>query len=133
MLCLVGMGVLSGRRKTGLVLSLVLLLLLILVFSCNSLVMPFASGPVLAQDNAPRGDVIPIRQVSDPYPVFDGIAVDPASGLVAMTDVNRKGLLVYSRTGESRRGEITPPLRQIFGLWFANIRFADSDLTSITM
>ena len=115
MLCLVGMGVLGRRHKTGLALSLVLLLLLILVFSCNSVVLPFASGPVLAQDNVSPGDFIPIRQVSDPYPVFNGIAVDPASGLVAMTDVNRKGLLTYSRTGASRRGEITPPLRQVFG------------------
>ena len=63
----------------------------------------------------PGGDIIPLRQVSDPYPVFNGIAVDPANSLVAMTDVNRKSLLSYSRTAESRGGEITSPLRQVFG------------------
>ena len=64
---------------------------------------------------AHKGDLIPIRQVSDPYPVFNGIAVDPQSGLVAMTDVNRKSLLTYSRTDQSRHGEITLPRHQIFG------------------
>ena len=55
--------------------------------------------PVFAQESQlAGGDIIPIRQLSDPYPVFNGIAVDPVNGLVAMTDVNRKSLLTYSRT-----------------------------------
>jgi hypothetical protein len=61
------------------------------------------------------GDLIPIRQVYDPYPVFNGLAIDPENNLVAMTDVNRKSILSYSRTAESRRGGITDPQHQIFG------------------
>jgi DNA-binding beta-propeller fold protein YncE len=61
------------------------------------------------------GDIIPLRQVSDPYPVFNGIAIDPVNNLVAMSDVNRKSLLSYGRTaGSSGRG-ITDPRRQLFG------------------
>src|SRR5690242_3624775 len=48
------------------------------------------------QPTGPADDAtIPLRQVSDPYPVFNGIAVDPVNGVVAMSDVNRKGLLSY--------------------------------------
>lgn len=68
-----------------------------------------------AQEQSPGGDLIPIRQVSDLYPVFNGIAIDPANKLVAMTDVNRKSLLTYSRLDESRGGEITAPKQQVFG------------------
>jgi DNA-binding beta-propeller fold protein YncE len=61
------------------------------------------------------GDIIPIRRVADPYPVLNGIAIDPANNLAAMTDVNLKGVLSYSRTSESRKGEITPALQQVVG------------------
>ena len=61
------------------------------------------------------GDIIPLRQVSDPYPVFNGIAIDPENNLVAMSDVNRKSLLSYPRSADSKRGEITAPQRQVFG------------------
>ncbi len=64
---------------------------------------------------ATGGDVIPLRQVSDPYPVFNGIAVDPENNLVAMSDVNRKSLMSYSRSANSQHGEITAPQRQVFG------------------
>jgi DNA-binding beta-propeller fold protein YncE len=73
--------------------------------------------PAFAQEkqSKPRGgDVIPLRQVADPYPVFNGIAVDPEHNLVAMTDVNRKSLLNYDRMVESRSG-ITAARRQVFG------------------
>ena len=69
-----------------------------------------------AQENRSKplgGDIIPVRQVADPYPVFNGIAVDPVNDVVAMSDVNRKSLLNYNRTAES--GGITPPRRQVFG------------------
>jgi DNA-binding beta-propeller fold protein YncE len=71
-----------------------------------------------AQESRPQpggGELIPIRQVSDPYPVFNGLAIDPENNLVAMSDVNRKSILSYSRTGESHRGRITDPLHHIFG------------------
>jgi len=60
-------------------------------------------------------DVIPLRQVYDPYPVFNGIAIDPENNLVAMSDVNRKSLLSYARFASSKAGEITAPQHQIFG------------------
>ena len=61
------------------------------------------------------GDIIPLRQVSDPYPVFNGIAVDPVNNVVAMSDVNRKSLMSYSRSAVSSSGGITTPQRQAFG------------------
>src|ERR1700687_1680420 len=61
------------------------------------------------------GDIIPLRQVSDPYPVFNGLAIDPVNDLVAMTDVNRKSLLSYTRSENSTRGGINTPRRQVFG------------------
>jgi len=61
------------------------------------------------------GDVPPLRYVMDPYPSFNGIAVDPKNDVVAMSDTNRKSLLMYARTSESKSGEITKPLRQIIG------------------
>src|SRR5690348_9163334 len=67
-------------------------------------------------ESKPRGgDVIPLRQVSDPYPVFNGIAIDPVNNVVAMSDVNRKSLLNYDRTADSAASGITAPRRQIFG------------------
>jgi DNA-binding beta-propeller fold protein YncE len=74
---------------------------------------------------AAGGDLIPLRQVADPYPVFNGIAIDPINNLVAMTDVNKKSLLTYDRAADSSRGGITAEqtflarptvaLRQVFG------------------
>src|SRR5579862_1342641 len=60
-------------------------------------------------------DIIPLRQVSDPYPVFNGIALDPVNNVVAMSDVNRKSLLSYERAAGANAGEITDPRHQIFG------------------
>ena len=73
---------------------------------------------VYAQENHPAqagGDIIPLRQVSDPYPVFNGIAVDPINNVVAMSDVNRKSLMSYNRAAASSGGGITSPRRQLFG------------------
>jgi hypothetical protein len=64
---------------------------------------------------AAGGDLIPLRQVADPYPVFNSIALDPINNLVAMTDVNKKSLLTYDRAAVSSRGGITAALRQVFG------------------
>src|SRR5579864_8997178 len=61
------------------------------------------------------GDVIPLRQVSDPYPVFNGLAVDAVNNIVAMSDVNRKSMLNYDRTVDSTGRGITTPRRQVFG------------------
>lgn len=81
----------------------------------------FSAGTLLilyAQKHEPvpaGGDIIPLRQVYDPYPVFNEIAIDPENNLVAMSDVNRKSLLSYARLADSKRGEITAPQRQVFG------------------
>ena len=54
--------------------------------------------------------------IADPYPAFNGIAVDTANGLVAMSDPNRKSLLLYDQArGASKDGGISAPLRQIVG------------------
>jgi DNA-binding beta-propeller fold protein YncE len=74
-------------------------------------------GSAHAQESDPKpegGDIIPLRQVADPYPVFNGMALDAENGVVAMTDVNRKSLLTYDRQAGSN-GNITAPQRQVFG------------------
>src|ERR1700740_1063994 len=60
-------------------------------------------------------DIPPLRMIADPYPAFNGIAVDATNGLVAMSDPNRKSLLVYDRMRGASRGEASLPLRQIVG------------------
>jgi DNA-binding beta-propeller fold protein YncE len=60
-------------------------------------------------------DIPPVRMIADPYPAFNGIAVDAANGLVAMSDPNRKSLLVYDRVRGASEGDASVPLRQIVG------------------
>src|SRR4029077_17305518 len=43
------------------------------------------------------------------------LAVDPLNDVVAMTDVNRKRVLSYTRAENSTKGGITTPRRQVFG------------------
>jgi len=96
---------------SGIVLAAVLL--------ASSLIFTLLTSPpdaVHAQENQiAGGDIIPLRQVSDPYPVFNGIAIDTENNLVAMTDVNRKSLISYPRLAASRGREITPLNHQVFG------------------
>lgn len=61
------------------------------------------------------GDIPPVRAVADPYPTFDGIALDPENNRVVMSDENRHSLLAYDRTSGSQSDEITQPLRHIIG------------------
>src|SRR5579864_7381403 len=62
------------------------------------------------------GAIMPVRSIIDPYPVFNGIAVDSDNNIVAMTDGNRKSLLIYDRTaGSADSEEETRPLRQMIG------------------
>jgi len=60
-------------------------------------------------------DIPPVRMIADPYPAFNGVAVDAANGLVAMSDPNRKSLLVYDRVRGASQGDASVPLRQIVG------------------
>ena len=79
--------------------------------ACAALALLYAQ-----EHSTPAGsDVVPLRQVSDPYAVFNGIAIDPENNLVALSDVNRKSLLSYWRATDSKRGEITAPRHQVFG------------------
>ena len=62
------------------------------------------------------GDVPPARVVRDPYPTFHGVAVDPASNIVVMSDSNRHALWTYERTaGSLTSKEAVTPLTGIRG------------------
>lgn len=77
-----------------------------------------AKGP-LNQDNYDlrQGDITPVRMVFDPFPSFNGVALDAVSDLVLLSDTNRKSLLVYRRSAAGPPGVATSaePLRQIAG------------------
>jgi DNA-binding beta-propeller fold protein YncE len=60
-------------------------------------------------------DVAPETNVADPYPTYNGIAVDPENNVVVMSDLNRFSYLMYDRTAHSEGGEVTTPLRHVFG------------------
>lgn len=62
-----------------------------------------------------ESDIAPLRSIVDPFPSFNGIAVDPANNRVIMSDSNRKSMLVYDRAGKSSSGEATKPLAQVIG------------------
>ena len=73
-----------------------------------------ASSP--ASDSQLGGDIVPTRQVFDPFPVFNGIAIDSQSNILVMSDVNRKSLLTYDRSASpTKPSEPTPSLTQIIG------------------
>lgn len=80
-----------------------------------------ASGiltPPTAQESDVRpalADVPPVRTIVDPYPEFNGIAVDPDNGFVGMTDPNRKSLLLYDRKQAVTGTAASLPLHQVIG------------------
>jgi DNA-binding beta-propeller fold protein YncE len=61
------------------------------------------------------GEIPPVRYVIDPYPTFNGVAIDVANDRVIMSDENRKSVLMYDRTAGNRSSTVTSPLRQIIG------------------
>jgi DNA-binding beta-propeller fold protein YncE len=77
-----------------------------------------ALSQTVTQKPAPEG-IAPIRMIADPYPAFNGVAVDAVNGLVAMSDPNRKSLLLYDRArvspGGASPGDASVPIRQIVG------------------
>jgi DNA-binding beta-propeller fold protein YncE len=88
--------------------------------------MPVADGALCTQPEANgagadlaavlKGTDLPaIRQISDPYPTFSEVAVDPASNRVVMTDINRKSVLQYDRSAGGNSSAQTAPLSQIMG------------------
>jgi DNA-binding beta-propeller fold protein YncE len=64
------------------------------------------------RSDAEGGDIPPVRMVVDPYPSFNGVAVDTANDLVMMSDTNRKSLLVYDRTPGSQASKQAVAARQ---------------------
>jgi DNA-binding beta-propeller fold protein YncE len=65
--------------------------------------------------NVVGGNVPPARIVYDPHPTFNGMAVDPENGIVAMSDENRSSLLIYDRTAGGQAKTTTVPRRHIIG------------------
>jgi len=65
--------------------------------------------------NAIGGVIPPIRSVSDPFPTFDGIALDTENDRVIFSDENRHSLLVYERTAGGSSNEPTEPVQWVFG------------------
>lgn len=63
----------------------------------------------------PNVDVSPIRCISDPYPEFNGLTVDPINNEVLASDGNVKSLLVYDRRAGGKSLGETEPLRLIHG------------------
>jgi DNA-binding beta-propeller fold protein YncE len=43
----------------------------------------------------PGGEVAPCVAVQDPYPEFNGIAIDPQNGVAVLSDTNLKSALIY--------------------------------------
>ena len=62
-----------------------------------------------------EGELPPIRYVTDPYPTFNGIVLDPRSNRVIMSDENRKSVLTYERSAGGNSSAVTSPLWQIIG------------------
>ena len=46
-------------------------------------------------DSIPGGPVQPCSELSDPYPEFNGVAIDSKAGVAVLSDPNLKGALVY--------------------------------------
>ena len=76
------------------------------------LAVPTNSDPV-------GGDIAPVRMVVDPYPSFNGVAVDTTrnDSLLRMSDTNRKSLLERGPHGGQHHVEGRPPStrQQIMG------------------
>src|SRR5439155_13897143 len=65
--------------------------------------------------NTIGGNIPPTAAVMDPWPTFDGIAVDGENGIVAMSDENRHGLLIYDANSGSMSPKVTTPRGWVLG------------------
>ena len=65
--------------------------------------------------NTIGGNIPPTAAVMDPWPTFDGIAVDGENGIVAMSDENRHGLLIYNTSSGSASPKVTSPRGWVLG------------------
>lgn len=75
------------------------------------------SRPQAGENNSKPGseDIPAARMIADPYPAFNGIAVDATNNIVVTSDPNRKSLLLYDRAHSKSEGTASVPLRQIIG------------------
>ena len=65
--------------------------------------------------NTIGGNIPPTAAVADPWPTFDGIAVDGENGIVAMSDENRHGLLIYNTSSGGASPKVTAPRGWVIG------------------
>ena len=61
------------------------------------------------------GNIPATAAILDPWPTFDGMAVDGENGIVAMSDENRHGLLIYDRTSGGTSPKVTEPRGRVIG------------------
>ena len=82
------------------------------------------SAPKQESDGSPRGwpgkgtiggNIPPTAAVLDPWPTYDGMAVDGENGIVAMSDENRHGVLIYDRTAGGASPKVTEPRGRVIG------------------
>ena len=85
---------------------------LAVVISWASLPLPRARE--INSKPAPE-DIPAARMIADPYPAFNGIAVDATNNVVVTSDPNRKSLLLYDRGHGKSEGTASVPTRQIIG------------------
>ena len=72
--------------------------------------------PIPQTSDAERDNLPPVRMVVDPYPSFNGVAVDATNDLLLMSDTNRKSLLLYGRSaGNLTSRDAARPRQQIMG------------------
>ncbi|MCS7117457.1 MAG: hypothetical protein NZ957_01540 [Thaumarchaeota archaeon] len=57
----------------------------------------------------------PAKYVLDPYPIINGMAVDPHNRMVFLSDTNLKSLLMYSLDDATAPGDVVRPRRHIIG------------------
>lgn len=76
---------------------------------------PGALPPGWPGHGALGGDVHPARQVFDPHPTFNGMAVDPQNGVVVMSDENRGAMLMYDLKAGGQDKTTTDPRHHVVG------------------
>lgn len=60
-------------------------------------------------------DIPALRCISDDYPSFNGVAIDPENDIVAFSDTNRKSVLIYRRSDGDKSPNETTPVQRIQG------------------
>jgi len=76
-----------------------------------------ASGVALTPWQGPKlAGPAPVRRIADPFPTFNGIALDPAADLVFFSDTNLKSVVAYPHSGAPGASSAAgKPLRAIRG------------------